>query len=488
MIKNAPKLNKILLQKIDSAPKSPGCYIYRNKKQNVIYVGKAKNLKNRVKSYFTDFFKLDLKTQALITNVSSVDFIVVDSEVEALILETNLIKKYKPQYNILMRDDKTYSWVKFEQPLKNKRDFPKIKIVRDSDKKLKDGWYFGPYLDTVPLKNILKELRKVFPYVSCNRTLIQKSKIPLKVETNNPIPCLYYHIGLCKAPCASLQSKEDYMTNFNNIKKFFKGSKGDIIRKLEQEMTKFSKIKNFERAALLRDKINELKYIAQHIRLDNSIDDVTINELKEKERENGLKLLVEELGFPTEKLTLKKGLKFECYDISNIQGKFAVGSMTVMVDGVMQPDLYRRFRIRSKETPDDFGMLQEVLTRRFYKGDLANKKNDPSFSVFPNLIIIDGGKGQLSAAYKILRQLELHNNIPIVGLAKREEEIFKLNFQFSESEWLDLAGGMYKRIYLPRGTESLYLVQRLRDETHRFGITYHRKLRSKGMLETKAKS
>ncbi len=482
MKKKAPEQKSILLKKIENAPKSPGCYIYKDKSGKIIYVGKAKNIKNRVKSYFANFSLSDLKTQALVTNIDSVEFLEVDSEVEALILETNLIKKYHPKYNILMRDDKTYSWVKFEKQLKGKRDFPRIKIVRDTEKGDKNAVYFGPYLDTVPLKNILKNLRKVFPYVSCNRILIEKSASPLQVKTNNPIPCLYFHLGLCNAPCASLQSKKSYMENINNIKKFFMGFKNNIVVKLQKEMQKYSKVKNFEQAATIRDRINEIKYITQNIKLDNSVDDININQIKEQQRDNGLKELVKELGFPAENLNIKKGLKFECYDISNIQGKFSVGAMTVMVDGIVRPDLYRKFRIRSKDSPDDFGMLKEVLSRRFSHMD---KSTDKSFSVFPDLIIIDGGKGQLSAAYKILRQLELGNKIPIVGLAKREEEIFKLNLQFTSETWEDLSKGMFKRIYLPRGSEALFLVQRLRDETHRFGITYHRKLRSKGMLSQK---
>lgn len=479
MVKKVPKFKKILLNKIENAPKSPGCYIYRDKAKSIIYVGKAKNIKNRVKSYFTNQNLLDLKTRALVANIYSVEFLEVDSEVEALILETNLIKKYHPKYNILMRDDKTYSWVKFEKQIKGKRDFPRIKIVRDTEKNDKNAIYFGPYLDTVPLKNILKNLRKVFPFVSCNRVLIEKSTNPLQIKTNNPVPCLYYHLGLCNAPCASLQSKKAYIENINNIKKFFMGFKNNIVVKLQKEMQKYSKAKNYEQAATIRDRINEIKYVTQNIKLDNSVDDVNIAQIKEEQRDNGLKELIEELMFPTEFLSYKKGLKFECYDISNIQGKFSVGSMAVMIDGIIRPDLYRKFRIKSKNTPDDFGMLKEVLSRRFSHLD---RSADKSFSVLPNLIIIDGGKGQLSAAYKILRQLELGNKIPIVGLAKREEEIFKLNLQFTNETWEDLSKGMFKRIYLPRGSEALFLVQRLRDETHRFGITYHRKLRSKGML------
>lgn len=479
--------------KVNNAPKEPGCYVYRNSEGTILYIGKAKRLINRVKSYFINYPKLDIKIQNMIDQATDIEFYTVDSEVEALILETNLIKKYLPKYNQLMTDDKNYSWVKFEKPIKGLRDYPRVRIVRQKDDEKAE--YFGPYPATLPLKNILKRIRKVFPYVSCNRRLIQVSENPVEVDTNNAIPCLYYHLGLCNAPCASLESKQDYMKNYNNIKKFFRGEKVDILRDLERDMGIYSKNYEYEKAAEVRDKINDIKYVVRSVSLDNNVDDVVVSELKEQERENAVKHLIEELKFSGEKLKFHNNFRIECYDISNIQGTNAVGAMTVMINGKLRPDLYRRFRIRMKNEPNDFAMLQEVLGRRFRhlakkynqafdenEGQTKELEEDESFSQMPDLIIIDGGKGQLASTYRILRNFNLHNTIPIVGLAKREEEIFKYTKQFIDPDFQDVTMKTFTRILLPRASEALYLVQRIRDEAHRFGITYHRKLRSKQMV------
>ncbi|MFS8130509.1 MAG: GIY-YIG nuclease family protein [Candidatus Dojkabacteria bacterium] len=485
--------------KVRTAPKQPGCYIYKDKEGGVLYVGKAKNLKNRVGSYFNNYNKLELRIQQMLEQAVDVELYIVDSEVESIILETNLIKKYKTKYNILMRDDKSYSWVVFEKQIKGKNDFPRIRIIRNKDLiEEEKAEFFGPYPSQMPLKNILKRVRKVFPYASCNRRLIQISEEPIEVDTNNRIPCLYYHIGLCKAPCASLQNKADYMRDFNNIKKFFQGQKVDILKDLESQMKTYSQEKDYEDAARVRDKINDIKYVTANIGIDNEIDDISVEELKIKQRENGQAELVKELKFPEDKLQVHKGFRIECYDISNIQGTNPVGAMTVMIDGEVRPDQYRKFRITSKETPDDFGMHQEMMERRlkYLNPEIVEKKKlkfDESFMQKPDLIIIDGGKGQLNSVYLILKQYGFNNQIPIVGLAKREEEIFKMSSQFKslenpeDEQALRLQGiSKFSRIMIPRKSEALFIVQRVRDESHRFGITYHRKLRSKKMvLETK---
>jgi excinuclease ABC subunit C len=474
--------SQIFQDKIQNAPKEPGCYMYLDSEGTIIYVGKAKILINRLKSYFINYSKLDSKTQSMIDNAVDVNYLTVDSEVEALILETNLIKKYKPKYNIMMRDDKNYTYVKFEKQVKGVNDFPRIRLVRQKDE-TDNAEYFGPYPSTLPLKNILKRIRKVFPYASCNRRMIQVSEDPLEVDTNNSVPCLYYHLGLCNAPCASLQNKAEYMKNFNSIKKFFSGAKNDILNDLEKQMGIYSKTQEYEQAAQVRDKINDIKYVTQSIKLDNNVDDVVISELKEQERREAIAQIIEFLKFPPDILKMTENFKIECYDISNIQGTNAVGSMTVMVNGQLRKDLYRKFKIRMKNEPNDFAMLQEVLTRRFGRaGGVEGKTPDPSFSILPDLIIIDGGKGQLASTYRILRDLNLHNIIPIVGLAKKEEELFRLTKQFQDQDWPDPTQKTFTRILLPRRSEALFLVQRIRDEAHRFGITYHRKLRSKQMI------
>lgn len=472
------------IQKVSSTPQSPGCYMYIDQEGEILYVGKAKMLKNRVKSYFTNYKKLDARIQIMLEHAKDIQYITVDSEFEALILENNLIKKYTPKYNVMMRDDKSYSYIKVEHVVKGVRDFPRIRITREKDDK--NATYYGPYPNNLPLKNILKRLRKVFPYVSCNRKLVQISNDPIQVDTNNSVPCLYFHIGLCQAPCASLISKEDYNKNFKNIIKFLEGKKGEIINGLEKEMNLLSKEMKYEEAAKLRDKMNDIKYVTQNISIDRDVDDVIVDELKKEQRANAINELILELGFPPDKLQNHNGFKIECYDISNIQGTNAVGAMTVMIDGALRPDLYRRFKIQTKNTPNDFAMLQEVLSRRFKHFLVDQSKDaekDESFSMLPDLIIIDGGKGQLASTFKILTNFGLANTIPIVGLAKREEEIFKVQWQFNNDDWPDLALKRFKRIFLPRKSESLFLVQRIRDEAHRFGITFHRKLRSKQMVK-----
>lgn len=470
---------------VRNSPKQPGCYMYKDKEGKIIYIGKAKNLFNRVRSYFLNYEKLELRIQQMIELADNVEFLVVDSDVESIILETNLIKKYKPKYNILMRDDKSYSYILFEKQIKGKNDFPRIRITRNNDEP--NAEYFGPYPSRLPIKNILRRARKVFPYASCNRILIQRSDDPLEVETNNPVPCLYYHLGLCHAPCASKESKEDYMKNFNSIKRIFKGEKLEIMNELEDSMKKFSEEKDYESAAEIRDRIDDIRYVTKRIKIDNNVDDVLVSGLVETARENSIAELVEKLKFPKDKLSTHKGFRIECYDISNFQGTNPVGAMTVMIDGELRTDMYRHFKIQNKDTPDDFGMLQEVMERRLkYLVDEKNKLKDVSLKQMPDLIIIDGGKGQLAATFLILKMFGLDQKIPMVGLAKREEEIFKLSRQFEvPSEHLSAAQiklmPKFTRVMLPRRSESLFVVQRIRDEAHRFGITFHRKLRSKQM-------
>lgn len=515
--------SKQFQNKINNAPTTPGCYLYKDKDGNVLYVGKAKNIRKRVQSYFANYKKLDIKIQNMIDLSNDIQFIEVDTEVEALILELNLIKKFKTKYNVLMRDDKNYIFVKFEKvrrsnqqiPTKNSiyQDFPTIKIVRE---KLEDGAdYFGPYPDSMPAKRILRKLRKVFPYCTANHLFYQISENPLEIYTTTDTPCFYYHIGLCKGACAGLEKKSDYVDRFNSIKRFFNGEKSSLINELEKQLKESVKNLEFENAAKIRDKINDIKYVTSHIGLDNSVDDVLIEKHKSESRKNAINDLIERLKFPPEKLKNHKGFRIECYDISNIMGTNATGSMVVMIDGLQKNSFYRRFRIRSQNEPNDFLMLKEVLARRFrslilnnhfrdkdlnnlskedqqsveqfeekWGKDLFKKlkdwKNDESFSQKPDLIIIDGGKGQLSSVFEIMKIFGLHNDIPVVGLAKREEEIFKIREQFQTD--VKFYENTFERIKLPLRSESLFLVQRIRDEAHRFAKSYHKKLRNKNFV------
>lgn len=475
--------SKTFQQKVKDAPQTPGCYIYFDVYKKVIYVGKAKNIKNRVKSYFSNYTKIEEAKQQMIALATDVKFYEVDSEFEALILETNLIKKYLPKYNVLMKDDKNYIYVRF-----GRDEIPSINIVRQ--KKNDNADYFGPYPSALPVKRVLIRLRRLFPY--CMNSKVSKK------------PCFYYHIGLCNGICAELEDRKQYLRRVKDIKKFFQGKKVDVIRKFQKRLQKYVKDLNFEEAAILRDRINDLKYVGVNISIDREIDDVLIESLKKIEHSTSVDQLVENLAFPSEKLKAHNGFRIECFDISNIQGTNATGSMTVVVDGKLEPSLYRRFKIRMKNEPNDFAMLQEVLARRFKQFLMSDQKNnsesydlpdeminriknwkdDESFSKKPDLIIIDGGKGQLASTYKILYNFGLHNEIPIVGLAKREEEIFKLKNQFNDEYNPADDSSAFERILLPRRSQALFLVQRIRDEAHRFAITYHRKLRSKKMLLT----
>jgi excinuclease ABC subunit C len=501
--------SKQFQEKIKTAPLLPGCYIYLNNKGKVLYVGKAKRLRNRVKSYFSNYPRLEIKIQNMIEQACDIQYYTVDSEVEALILEVNLIKKYNPKYNSMMTDDKNYIWVKFENPRSTR--FPQILTVRKKDDDRAE--YFGPYPNTMPARNILKRMRKVFPYFNDRHVLIETEDGEQRFK-----PCFYFHIGMCPCGFDLKKAREEHMKSFNNIRAFFRGEKVRIMQELEKRMLEESKNMNFEEAARIRDRINDIRYITARIKITTNIDDVYIEQIKKQQKENAINQLIEFLNFPKDKLFNHKDFRIECYDISNIQGTNAVGSMVVMIDGVIKPEFYRRFKIRFGENePNDFLMHQEVLARRFRnyilnnaEAQLENKnseqsgiqeinfdqlgvqkflykklktlKEDESFKQRPDLIIIDGGKGQLSCTYQVLQEFGLENKIPIVGLAKREEEIFKIREQFSK-EKLKLFENTFERVKLPRRSESLFLVQRIRDEAHRFAITYHRHLRSKEMTK-----
>jgi excinuclease ABC subunit C len=455
--------NKDLKTKIYSAPLLPGCYIYKDNKGNILYIGKANELRSRVKSYFLKNADLLPRIKIMVSKISDVEFITVDSEVEALVLETNLIHKYRPKYNSDKKDDKNYQYLKFL----NSEDFKAPLLVRE--KKTDKAKYFGPYPQTLPLKRMLKYLRKVFPYRTCNRKIEEiKSKIDGKViiKSSDPKPCLYYYLGLCPAPCAGKISKKSYSKNIIHLQEYFFQRKEFVISKLKEEMVMLSKNKKFEEAALVRDKINDLLYISQRIEVENNVDELKFVENRKLNKINALSELIATIS--DDALEVKDGFKIECYDISNIQGKLAVGSMVVFVNGLPAKQLYRKFRIKIKSTPDDFAMMQEVFSRRFSVKNLKSK--DSSFNVLPDLIIVDGGKGQLSSTFEILKGLEL--SIPIIGLAKKNEDIFKINK--SNSQVLS-----FSKIILKEASESKFLIQRIRDEAHRFGVTYHRNLRLK---------
>lgn len=551
-------MNDNLRQTLKLLPSLPGCYIYYNAEGEVIYVGKAKILKRRVMSYFNR--KHDsVKVNVLVSQIERMEYIITNTEVEALILESHLIKKYKPKYNILLKDDKKYPYF-----LITDEDFPRITIVRKKNLNPEKGRYYGPYTDIRAMHATLDFLKKIFPLKQC------------KTPKFKDRPCLYYHIGRCMAPCQNKVSSEEYKNLVKQAELFLSGKQSELMKQLKEQMQKYSDSLQFEKAAKFRDSYNDLaktlekqKVVYENTKLNEDVislmadegifaivilmiregrlidkkdfvydveeddrteffatffkeyystlkldypDRIVSNELEavgEKELyEEWLEILSQkkvkisygksaqgkelqmladknskvvldnakikkmasiyddfnEIGsYLAEKLQLKNfPHRMECYDISHIQGTNTVASMVVFENGVKKSSEYRKFKLKSTEgKPDDFLSMKEVLTRRL------SRLGEPKWEK-PDLMIIDGGKGQLSSVMQIIEELGV-KDIDVVSLAKKHEEVFLPR----QSE----------PVILPRNSSALFLFQRIRDEAHRFAITYHRKLRSKSMVK-----
>lgn len=525
---------------IQNLPKTPGVYIYRNKSGKVIYVGKAVNLKIRVSSYFhpstalgTGNKDLDPKTKELVKNIVKIDIVEVGSEFEALVLEAELIKRYKPKYNIDWKDDKNYAYIKLSGEKYSRvsvvhqiTDPTTLKLRRTNHLVESRTEYMGPFVDVKAMRTILKLARRVFPYCTCGLG-------------SNEI-CLYFHLGLCKGHGAKYFSEREYARNLKGLISLFSGKTEKLRKELTRDMKKAAGSQKFEKAAELRDKIHYLKRIEQtHLFSDRDLSD-----------DSGLSELAQHLELS------KIPQKIESFDISNILGTAATGSMVVFRNGVASPKDYRRFQIKTVKGANDVAMMAEVLARRFakiviastesrfstsstrqsnnlssrpkrrdllsdfstrrlgrndIKGEGRNDKRDKAFSDLPDLVILDGGKGQLSAVLKKLSTFDTSRSRPgleltgvkIVALAKKREEIVMINdkMQMSNAKSmsqnkkpkndhlklknLDLIGNLkFEIVNLPRESEALYLVQRIRDEAHRFAVSYHRKLKSKEVFET----
>jgi len=415
-------------------PTYSGVYLFLDKKNNVIYVGKAKNLKKRVSSYFSTK-DLGEKIRILVSQIEKIKYQEVSSEIDAFLLEEKLIKKYKPKYNIKLIDDKAYPMVK----ITIKDDYPKVLIVRRRNDK--NSIYFGPFPNAaLALRTVLKTIRRIFPYQS---VLNHDKKI-----------CLYNHLGLCPCPpvFAGIEFQKEYKANVRHIIDFLNGNTKKIIQDLENERDILSQNEKFEKAELTQNKIKAIELITgpfYKTKFDPEINPNLTDDLREKE--------LTELANVLQKnnIPIKNPDRIECFDISNISGTNSVGSMVTFINGEKDSDWYRKFKVRSLNTPNDFAMMEEVLSRRL---------KHPEWP-FPDLLIVDGGKGQVSTAVKVMQNLKL--NIPIIGLAKREETIVTSNLQ---------------EISLNKNAPALKLLMRIRDEAHRFAITYHRKLRSKTFL------
>ena len=522
----------------ENLPKKPGVYIMRDANDEIIYIGKAKNLINRVRSYFRE--KLDRpKTQILMSHFDSLEYIVTNSEKEALILEANLIKKHRPRYNIQLKDDKRYPYVKITT-----EKYPRLIITRNITK---NGIYYGPFTDVTSVKKTVKFLKSLFKIRTCR-----------KMDG----PCLNSQIDLCYAPCSGEISKEEYDEIISKIDLFFQGKYSVIVKNLKKEMAKAAENEQFEKAAVLRDQITSIeeimekqfvdlvdddldqdviaiapndnevvviiipirngkivgrddflmsgsqyetnseilfafiqqyygfnRHIPKQILLNEPIDDAELleewlgdlrgNKVYIKVPMKGVKLRLvnmaqknaeiikhQKKAMENSLIELKKYLKLdklpriiEGYDISNISGKFAVGSKVSFKNAKPNKKKYKRFKIETPG-PNDFAMMKELLTRRLKMIDTDEE---------PDLIVIDGGKGQLGMACEVLDELNLAH-IPIIGLAKEFEEIYIPNSK--------------RPIIIPKNNKALHLLQQVRDESHRFAITYHRKLRSDNISES----
>lgn len=578
-------------QKLNTIPPNPGVYLMKDDRGQILYVGKAINLRNRVRSYFHSASDQDPKVWYLVDHIRDIEFIVTESELEALVLECNLIKKHKPRYNIRLKDDKRYPYLKvaWQEP------FPHVMLTRRMEND--GGRYFGPFTAVWAVHETMDMLRKIFPYLTCDRVITGHDKRA----------CLYYDIGLCMAPCIGASSKEEYRAMIDRLCKFLQGKTEEVTESVRAKLDEAVEKLEFEQAARYRDQLQALARMTQHqkvvtssitdqdviafareqgdacvqvffvrggkllgreyfvlegtegekaeevlasfvkqfydeaayvppeILVPETIDEAqiieswlakrrgqtvvikvprsgqgkellnmaaenaqaTLSSLKaqwlsdENKQMNSVSDLQEVLGLPN------PPLRMECYDISNIQGTNSVGAMVVFERGAAKKSDYRKFKIRTVDGANDFASLQEVLRRRFKRlveereeeyaqeqegaggaetrrrGDAAKKKRDSlpgkddSWKRVPDLVIIDGGKGQLSAAQKVLRELGIEG-VHLISLAKQEEEVFIPSQPDS--------------LRLGPSSEALKLLQRIRDEAHRFGITYHRNLRNKSGL------
>jgi excinuclease ABC subunit C len=556
-------------QILDNLPTRPGVYLHKDKDGRILYVGKAINLRSRVRSYFHNSVD-STKTQRLRREIADVEIITTDSELEALLLEMTLIKKHKPRYNVMLKDDKRYPYIKVHWA----DNFPKVSVTR---RMARDGSrYFGPYTSVWAVYQTLDLLRKIFPYLTCDRV----------ITGQDARACLYYDIKLCNGPCIGAVNREQYRAMIQQLMDFLNGRSDHIIRAIEAKMAAAAENLQFEKAADYRDQLkaiqkvvakqkviaaantdqdvvafardkgdacvqvffirhgkligreyflldgtegesdaavlqefltqfyDEAAHIPKEVLLPHEVAEaLVIEEWLRRKRSTKVALHVPQRGKKKELVEmaaqnaadtlsalrqqwnadrskhvtalaeLQEALalpsppaRIECYDISHTQGAQTVGAMVVFVQGAPRKSDYRRFNVQTVGN-DDYGAMEEVLTRRFqrYKAALAGELHDPgqigqlrkeaAWSLLPDLLIVDGGKGQLAVAEKVLATFGLTAEVPLAGLAKREEEIF--------------VPGRSDPILLPRRSEGHYLVQRVRDEAHRFANEGHRKQRAK---------
>lgn len=559
----------MLQAKLDTLPTKPGCYLYKNDQGTIIYVGKAVNLRNRVRSYFHSTVD-SAKTRELVRHIADLDYIVVGSELEALILEMTLIKKHRPKYNIRLKDDKRYPYIK----LHTQDPFPKVTVTRRMEND--GGTYFGPYTSAWAVFQTLDVLRKIFPYLTCDRV----------ITGHDPRACLYYDIKMCLGPCIGAANQATYRQMIDDLARFLRGESQPVVERLRRDMLAAAAALQFERAAALRDQLQaiervlekqriitaeqmdsdvvafarddrhdgnacvqiffvragrligreyfvlegaeeasdsdvlaqflqqfyaEAAYVPSEVMLPDTVAEAEVITQWLQTRRGGQKVMLtvprQGAGHDLVQLAAENAAdtlatlraqwsadtnrhtqalaelqtalhlptppnRIECFDISNTQGTASVASMVVFEQGAPAKKHYRRFNIKTVDGPNDFASMREALTRRFERWAHGTdtpagpgQKKDDSFARLPDLLIIDGGKGQLGVAVEVLAEFNLTERVPVCGLAKQHEEIF--------------LPGQPVSIYLPRRSPALYLVQRVRDEAHRFALTSHRARRSK---------
>lgn len=537
---------------ISTLPKSSGVYQYFNKKNEIIYIGKAKNLKSRVSSYFQDQSNIQAKTRILVKQIRDIKFIVTQDESEALLLENSLIKSHQPKFNIRLKDDKSFPWIWIK-----KEPFPKILLIRNRENK--KGVYFGPYTNVKMAKELLELIKDIYPFRSCHLDLSKE-----KIEQKKHQVCLDYHIKKCLAPCVGYQTEESYEQNVNEVKKILKGKLKEIIQEFEKKQSIFVEKMEFEKAHELQLKINSLQsYKSKSTVISNSEQNIEVYHIlsdvdyayihfmqiyqgaviqaytteikkrieqedteilssmilffREKFNSNAKEIILPfEIDFPIKGLnytipvmgekkkllelsyrnikshqvhwlsqlqntdperhskrilqTLQKDLEIkdlpttiECFDNSHIQGKYPVASCVVFRKAKPSKKDYKLFNLDEEDGSNDYAHMREVIYRRYKR--LLDEEKD-----LPQLVVVDGGKGQLSAAYESIKKLNLDAKITVIGIAKRLEEIFKVGDSIP--------------LYLDKNSESLKVLQKLRNEAHRFAINHHRNRRTKNSFKS----
>ena len=443
-------MTEALQAKLKTLPAEPGVYFHRDANKKIIYIGKAAILKNRVMSYFQQSKHRDAKTVLLVAEIADTEWITVGSEVEALFLESEFIKRYKPKYNIDLKDDKNFIYIKISAD-----EFPVFSYVRrPMDDKAQ---YYGPFTSSDAVRRAMRMLRKVFPYIT---------------HANWPNRgCLQYHLGLCPGPEEAAITPTDYRKNVRRLELYLRGEQTKLMADLEKDMTRSAKASDFETAARRRDQLRDLRAFGKQMVFGD-------REAFDLSRDQALMGLADRLGLPG------APRRIECYDISHLQGTDNVASMVVFTDGVANRDEYRRFKMRTGGN-DDFEHMREVTRRRF------STKNLEAWTK-PDLLVIDGGKGQLGAVLGVLDELGI--KVPAIGVAKREEEIVRrpavtgvvaaqAGARWDNEAWITTSA-QWETILLPPSSHVLQLLQRLRDEAHRFAINYQTVLRGKRQVKS----